>query len=182
MANVVTVASQTETGHPAGEPAGDAPMRRGVRQRATESLPVWLIKQLVVQYLIQGLGGMAAQASFRLTITLPSLLLLLMTVAGLADQYAGVPVAKSVRDIIEQRAPEDLKPLFSSLLDQATNQSGLVQLTPEPRPQVAVESYSEQLAAGTYLIFIHGRAGEQHGQLSNASSNRVGVTLEVTSP
>jgi membrane protein len=29
-----------------------------------------------------------------------------------------------VRDIIEQRAPEDLKPLFSSLLDQATNQSG----------------------------------------------------------
>jgi membrane protein len=105
-------------------PATAAPERRGLRQTVADWPPVWLVRQLVVQYLLQGLGGMAAQASFRLTITLPSLLLLLMTAAGLADRYAGVPVAQSIRDIIEQRAPEDLKPLFSSLLDQATGQSG----------------------------------------------------------
>src|SRR5829696_6772735 len=111
--------NQTVQVAPVIPPAG----RRGLRQWVTDWPPVWLIRQLVVQYLLQGLGGMAAQAAFRLTITLPSLLLLLMTAAGLADRYAGVPVAKSIRDIIEQRAPDDLKPLFSSLLDQATSQS-----------------------------------------------------------
>ncbi len=111
--------NQTDQVAPVTSPAG----RRGLRQRVTDWPPVWLIRQLVVQYLLQGLGGMAAQAAFRLTITLPSLLLLLMTAAGLADRYAGVPVAKSIRDIIQERAPDDLKPLFSSLLDQATSQS-----------------------------------------------------------
>lgn len=122
MTNAEAARQPNQTDQPT--PATAAPERRGLRQRALNSLPIWLIRQLVVQYLHQGLGGMAAQASFRLTITLPSLLLLLMTAAGLADRYAGVPVARSIRDIIEQRAPEDLKPLFGSLLDQATSQSG----------------------------------------------------------
>ena len=122
------VTNAESTGRPTrtGRVCRRSPSRtqRGLRTRVFDWPPVWVIRQLFVQYLLQGLGGMAAQASFRLTITLPSLLLLLMTTAGLADRYAGVPVAKSVRDIIEQRAPEDLKPLFSSLLDQATSQSG----------------------------------------------------------
>lgn len=101
----------------------EATLERQLRDWANWG-PIWLVRKLVVEYLRQGVGGMAAQASFRLTIALPSLLLVLMTLAGLADRYTSAPVASSLRDIIEERAPEDLKPLFESLLDQATSQSG----------------------------------------------------------
>ena len=81
------------------------------------------VRELVVEYFNQALGGLAAQAAFRVTIALPSLLLVLMTVAGLVDRQTGVAIAENIEQTINNRAPDDLVPLLDRLLDQAVQDS-----------------------------------------------------------
>jgi membrane protein len=84
---------------------------------------VGIAKELAFGYADHRLAGLSAEAAYRLTIALPSLFVVLMTIAELVDRQTDVPVADGIEGSINNRAPAALVPLLSSLLEQAVREN-----------------------------------------------------------
>jgi membrane protein len=76
-------------------------------------------KRFMTEFKSDDLTGMAAEIAYHLTFAIPPILILLVTGAALLNTFTNIPVVENLRNIVDQRAPADLKAVFDSVINTA---------------------------------------------------------------
>jgi len=119
-----------------------------------------LIGELWHAFFRTGVTGLATQFAYSLLFATFPLLVLVMSLAALVDRLFDLPVADTLRDVVDRSAPAVLQPLLRELVDRAIAQAG-----------TGVASISAAVAT---VLAIWGASGAV-GALVGACSRAYGV-------
>jgi membrane protein len=118
-----TTTGDTAAGSAAG--AGSAisgfvdSLKRRHAQLAATSTPYAILAEIVQGFQRYEPSLLARQSAYSLLYAVPSVLIMLLSLAAIVDQNTGYSVSSPLRDFISEEAPNDLKPLLDSLVDYA---------------------------------------------------------------
>ena len=82
----------------------------------------WFPWLLVHEWNRIGVSALASQVAYSLIFAIPSLILFMMAIAALVDRHTRFPVADRLRSAIEDYAPESIRQLLISIVDEAISQ------------------------------------------------------------
>lgn len=114
-----------------------------------------------------GVTGLATQFAYSLLFAIFPLLVLVLSLSALVDRAFDLPVAAALRDLIDNSAPEVLKPLLQELVNSAIAEAN-----------TGVVSVSALLAT---ILAVWGASGAV-GTLVAASSRAYGVRIHRSFP
>ncbi len=109
-----------------------------------------------------GVTGLATQFAYSLLFAIFPLLVLVMSLSALVDRVLDLPVAEALRDLIDNAAPEVLKPLLRELVNGAIA---------EADPGVV------SISAGVAIVLAVWGASGAVGNLVTASARAYGVKI-----
>lgn len=116
-AEAASAASSSGRSH---EQGGDLKQNKGNIIQELRRLPK---KQIAKETLNDLKGddvpGLAAEIAYYAIFAIPPMIIFFVTLAAVVNQFTGVPVAERMTDIINQRAPTDMRAILNSLVDNA---------------------------------------------------------------
>ena len=137
---------------------------RSAEELAHASVPrhgrFWFPRLLLSEWRRIDISALASQVAYSLIFAIPSLMLFMMAMAAIVDQRTGVPVARWLRDAIDEYAPSAIKELLVSIVDEAVSRAG--------------SGFASLSAAIAILIAIWG-ASSGINTLMNACNRAYGV-------
>lgn len=96
-----------------------ASLKRRHAQLVATSTPYAILAEIVQGFQKYEPSLLARQSAYSLLYAVPSLLIMLLSLAAIVDQNTGYSVSAPLRDFISEEAPNDLKPLLDSLVEYA---------------------------------------------------------------
>ena len=118
----------TTTGDPAAGPgrgAGSAisgfmaSLKQRHAQLVAASTPYAILAEIVGAFQKYEPSLLARQSAYSLLYAVPSLLIMILSLAAILDQNTGSSVSAPLREFISEEAPSDLQPLLDGLVDYA---------------------------------------------------------------
>ncbi len=106
-----------------------AALKRRHAQLIARSTPYAIMVEIVQAFQKYEPSLLARQSAYSLLYAVPSVLIMLLSLAAIVDQNTGSSVSAPLREFISEDAPNDLQPLLDSLVDYAlvrTNQNTAV--------------------------------------------------------
>jgi membrane protein len=111
--------------------------------------PRQLLRQVTTDLAEDDVASMGAAIAYYALFAIPPMIIFTITLAAAVNQLTGVPVADRLQEIIDERAPGDLEPLLTSLVENAVSSvsGGLASLGVLISALVALWSGSNGVAA-----------------------------------
>ena len=78
---------------------------------------------LVLEVAHQPLSMLAKQAAYSLLYAIPSILIVLVALTALVDDWTDAKTSEALQDFIDERVPAELQPLFKSLVQSAITET-----------------------------------------------------------
>jgi membrane protein len=94
-------------------------LKRRHAQLVATSTPYAILAEIIQGFQKYEPSLLARQSAYSLLYAVPSLLIMLLSLAAIVDQNTGYGVSAPLRDFISEEAPNDLKPLLDSLVEYA---------------------------------------------------------------
>src|SRR5215212_8080552 len=85
------------------------------RESLVQRLP-YLAKVLFTTAREDDITGLGAEIAYNAVFAIPAFLLFLVTLAAMVNQFTGVPLTETLLALIDQRAPANLSPLLTELV------------------------------------------------------------------
>ncbi|MDQ2655229.1 MAG: YihY/virulence factor BrkB family protein [Chloroflexota bacterium] len=96
-----------------------ASLKRRHAQLVATSTPYAILAEIVEGFQRHQPSLLARQSAYSLLYAVPSVLIMLLSLAAIVDQNTGSSVSAPLREFISEEAPNDLQPLLDSLVDYA---------------------------------------------------------------
>lgn len=94
------------------------------RSASHPSGPLAIVKALVKEVTGDDVPGMAAAVAYHAIFSLPALIIVVIALAGVINQFTGVDLDGQLTETIENNAPESTKDILTSLVKNAVTQVG----------------------------------------------------------
>ena len=96
-----------------------ASLKQRHAQLAASSTPYAILAEIVQGFQKYEPSLLARQSAYSLLYAVPSVLIMILSLAAIVDQNTGSSVSAPLRDFISEEAPNDLQPLLDGLVDYA---------------------------------------------------------------
>ncbi len=112
------------TGETDGTPASATTPTASAEANDRRGLP-WrdLVSDLRTTFTAANPPGLAAEVAYSIVFALPSLMLMLVTIAVLADASTGSAISAAIESAIRRQAPAEMQPLLLSMVETASERA-----------------------------------------------------------
>jgi membrane protein len=106
-------------------------------------------KRFIHEFKEDDLMGAASEVAYHLIFAIPPLLILTVTVAAAMNRFTTVPVEGTLRDLVNERAPENVQEVLNTIITNAVSEvsGGLLSIGLLTTAAVAIWSGSNGIAA-----------------------------------
>jgi membrane protein len=81
-------------------------------------------KQVMKDFSKDDVPGLAAEIAYHLVFALAPLLIFIISVAAIVDNYTGIDVSGQLQDLITEQAPEEAQDVLNTVVDNAVGEAG----------------------------------------------------------
>ena len=124
-------------------------------------------------------GTLSTQFAYSSILSLPSVVILLMSLAAIADRTFHIPVATTLQDLIDTNAPVEIRALLQTLVDQAIKDVGEGRLSINLTVSASLALWSASGGVNTLINACH-RAHGLKNTRSFVKRRAVGLLLTAS--
>lgn len=124
-------------------------------------------------------GTLSTQFAYSSILSLPSVAILIMTMAALADRAFGVPIASSLQTFIDNNAPNEIRSLLQTLVNKAITDVGEGSLSAGVAGSAILALWSASGGVNTLINAAH-RAHGLKNTRSFAKRRLIGLMLTAS--